>query len=115
MTNVEQAAHLIREAILGAELPTEAAIEAAKALDRAGLLAPEQRPPHPNPPMDVHQPAWEFREGEGYPIRSWVSVLGKRIWITDGKGWGESMTMSQAHDLVVALLSAINYKEAQDD
>lgn len=89
--------------------------DAVEALAEAGLLAPENVPPHPNPPMDVHQPAWAFRDKEGwnYPTRNWVSRLGKRIWITDSKGWGESLTISQAHELTAALLSAINHQEKE--
>ena len=83
----------------------------AQDLADAGLLAPERMIPHPYPPKDVHHPAWALRDGEDYYSRNWVSVLGKRIWITDSKGWGKSMTTSQARDLAYALIAAVNYAE----
>lgn len=91
--------------------PDWAAQNLAGDLHQAGLLAPEPMIPHPYPPKDVHQPAWALRDGEDYYSRSWVSALGKRIWITDSHGWGKSMTIDQAHDLAAALLSAINHQE----
>lgn len=111
MTNRSKAAHLITEAARESELPTEVAVNAVEALQQAGLLAPERMIPHPRPPKDVHQPAWALRDGEDDHSRSWVSVLGKRIWITDSHGWGKSMTIGQAHDLAAALLSAINHQD----
>lgn len=113
MTNRNKAAHLIMEAARESELPTEVAVKAVDALQQAGLLAPERMIPHPYPPKDVHQPAWGIRDAEDDYSRSWVSALGKRIWITDGHGWGKSMTIDQARDLAAALLSAINHTEEE--
>lgn len=83
----------------------------ATLLQNFRLIEPERMDPYPDPPKDVHQPAWELRDGENDYSRKWVSVLGKRIWITDDKGWGKSMTTSQAQDLTAALLAAANYQE----
>jgi len=95
------------EAARESELPTEAAVNAVDALQQAGLLAPERMLPHPNPPIDVHKPAWEVTE---LPDK-WVSVLAKKIWITDSHGWGKSMTTDQARNLAHALLAAAQYTE----
>lgn len=91
--------------------PDWAAQNLAGDLKQAGLLAPERMIPYPRPPKGVHRPAWGLRDAEDDYSRSWVSALGKKIWITDSHGWGKSMTISQARDLVSALLSAINHAE----
>ena len=81
--------------------------DAVEALAKAGLIAPERMIPHPNPPIDVHKPAWEVTE---FPDK-WVSVLAKKIWITDSHGWGKSITTDQARNLALALLAAAQYAE----
>lgn len=111
MSKQSRAAQLIEHGIKRGYTPDQT----ATLLEKFHLLAPERMIPHPYPPKDVHQPAWALRDGEDYYSRSWVSVLGKRIWITDSKGWGKSMTTSQAHDLAAALLAAANYSEGSNE
>lgn len=118
MSNQDQAAEVIRtwqkrHKNVMDDNPDWAAQNLAHDLHQAGLLAPERMIPHPRPPKDVHLPAWALRDAEDDYSRSWVSVLGKRIWITDGHGWGKSMTIDQARDLAAALLSAINHQEEE--
>lgn len=72
----------------------------------ASLIVPERMLPHPNPPIDVHKPAWEVTE---FPDK-WVSLLAKKIWITDSHGWGKSITTDQARNLAHALLAAADYQ-----
>ncbi|MDK7048711.1 hypothetical protein QP324_09000 [Corynebacterium sp. UMB0012] len=111
MTNRNKAANLITEAARESELPTEVAVNAVEALQQAGLLAPERMIPYPRPPKDVHQPAWALRDGADDYSRSWVSVMGRTIWLIHGEGGSYAMTTSQAHDLAAALLSAINHQD----
>lgn len=70
-------------------------------------LATVPKSPHPNPPIDVHKPAWEVTE---IPDK-WVSAFINKVWITDSHGWGKSMTTDQARNLAHALLAAANYSE----
>ncbi|WP_349824290.1 hypothetical protein [Corynebacterium sp. KPL2623] len=107
MNNVHQSANTIALGLRAGQNPTEI----AEFLQELHLLAPEQKAPHPNPPIDVHKPAWEVPE---LPNK-WVSVFINKIWVTDSHGWGKSMTTDQAHDLAEALLSAINYQESDDE
>ncbi|MGZ0652225.1 hypothetical protein [Corynebacterium striatum] len=109
MTNQDRAAKAIKFGAARGYTPEQI----ATLLNELNLLAPERMIPHPRPPKDVHQPAWALRDAEDDYSRSWVSALGKRIWITDSHGWGKSMTIDQAHDLVAALLSAINHQEEE--
>lgn len=81
----------------------------AQDLEEAGLLAPEPKAPHPNPPIDVHKPAWEVPE---LPDK-WVSAFIKKVWITDSHGWGKSITTDQARNLAHALLAAANHAEEE--
>lgn len=106
MSNVHQSANAIALGLRAGQNPTEI----AEFLQELDLLAPEQKAPHPNPPIDVHKPAWEVTE---FPDK-WVSVLGKRIWITDSHGWGKSITTDQARKLAQALLEAISYVEGKE-
>ena len=69
----------------------------------------QDRPPHPNPPIDVHKPAWEVSE---LPDK-WVSVFINKIWVTDSHGWGKSITTDQARNLAHALLAAAQYAEEE--
>lgn len=103
MSNVHQSANAIALGLRDGQNPTEI----AEFLQELNLLTPEQKAPHPNPPIDVHKPAWEVPE---LPDK-WVSVLAKKIWVTDSHGWGKSMTTDQAHNLAHVLLAAANHTE----
>ena len=107
MSNVHQSANAIALGLRAGQNPTEI----AEFLQELDLLAPEQKAPHPNPPIDVHKPAWEVPE---LPDK-WVSVLAKKIWITDSHGWGKSITTDQARNLALALLAAAEYAEEEND
>lgn len=72
-------------------------------------MSNQDRPPHPNPPIDVHKPAWEVPE---LPNK-WVSVFINKVWITDSHGWGKSITTDQARNLAHALLAAAQYAEEE--
>lgn len=63
--------------------------------------------PHPNPPIDVHKPAWELTKTPN----KWVSSFIRKVWITDSHGWGQSMTVDQARELANTLLVAANHAE----
>jgi len=63
--------------------------------------------PHPNPPRDVHKPAWELKE----TADKWVSAFIGKVWMTDSHGWGKSMTINQAREWAHALLAAANHAE----
>ena len=112
MSNQDQAAEVISGLFEDAFLNHEGlGRDIARSLHEAGLLAPERVLPHPNPPIDVHKPAWEVPE---LPDK-WVSAFINKVWITDSHGWGKSMTADQARNLAEALLSAINYQESDDE
>lgn len=68
-------------------------------------LATDPKSPHPNPPIDVHQPSRDMLETPN----KWVSSSRNKIWITDSRGRRKSMTSDQATDLAHALLTAANY------
>ncbi|MER0007783.1 hypothetical protein ABRP78_09800 [Corynebacterium sp. KPL4064] len=105
MNNVHQSANTIALGLRAGQNPTEI----AEFLQELHLLAPEQKAPHPNPPIDVHKPAWEVPE---LPNK-WVSVFINKVWITDSHGWGKSITTDQARNLAHALLAAAQYAEEE--
>jgi len=110
MSNQDQAAEVISGLFEDAFLNHEGlGRDIARSLHEAGLLAPERVLPHPNPPIDVHKPAWEVPE---LPDK-WVSAFIKKVWITDSHGWGKSMTTNQARNLAHALLAAAQYAEEE--
>lgn len=112
MNNQDRAAEVIGDLFADAFLNHKGlGRDIARNLHEAGLLAPERVLPHPNPPIDVHKPAWEVPE---LPDK-WVSVLAKKIWITDSHGWGKSITTDQARNLAHALLAAAEYAEEEND
>lgn len=79
-------------------------VEQSELLD---ALATVPKSPYPNPPIDVHKPAWKVT---ALPDK-WVSVLANKIWITDSHGWGKSMTTDQAREIAHTLIAAVNYAE----
>lgn len=59
--------------------------------------------PVPDPPRDVHRPAWHVDESMH---RSWVAVLGPGVWVTDRYGWGERLDADLAEKYALTLLAA---------
>ena len=122
MSNVHQSANAIALGLRAGQNPTEI----AEFLQELDLLAPEQKAPHPNPPIDVHKPAWEVPELPDKWVsvlakKIWItdshglSVLAKKIWITDSHGWGKSITTDQARNLALALLAAAEYAKGEEN
>lgn len=66
--------------------------------------------PEAHPPVDLHRPAWHTSESLNRP---WVSVMGRRVWMTEQRGWGDHLDAYTAEKLGLALLAAAKHAKGE--
>lgn len=85
--------------------------EAMRFLDREARTAKVTLPaPVPDPPVDVHRPAWHVSESL---TRPWVAPVGRYVSTCDRHGWGDHLDADVAEKLGLALLAAAMHAKGE--
>lgn len=62
--------------------------------------------PVPDPPVDVHRPAWHVSESM---TRPWVAPIGRFVHVSDRTGWGDQIDADVAERYGLAMLAAAKH------